>query len=64
MSLREALIQKIQEENLHDAQFARRLGIKPVELCYLLNEKRSLTMRIARAIYAKYPDLADVLLRE
>lgn len=45
-------------------QFAHYLQMSTADLSRLLNNKRKPSMPVAKKIYAKYPDLAPVLLGE
>jgi transcriptional regulator with XRE-family HTH domain len=61
--LNKALSEKLAADRYSQRQFAEKIGIDPANLNMVLNGKRNLTLRIARAIYAEYPDLVDVLLK-
>jgi len=62
--LQQMLYAKMATLQMNNRQFAEHLGITKVDLSRLLHGKRSPSLNIVKAIYAKYPDLADVLLKE
>lgn len=62
--LNKALAEKLAKDRYNQRQFAKKINVEPANLNMILNGRRNLTLRVARAIYKEYPDLADVLLTE
>lgn len=58
-----ALINIMEKENMSLLQFSKIIGIANTTLSMIIKGRRNPSLNIARAIYRKYPDLADVLLR-
>ena len=61
--LNKALSEKLARDRYNQRQFAKKIDVEPANLNMILNGRRNLTMRVAKAIYREYPDLADVLLK-
>jgi len=62
-TLSEALITKMTENQLSQAQLASILGISPSLLSLLLSGRRTPSLNVTKSIYHLYPDLVDILLK-
>jgi len=62
-TLREALLNKMTENNLPQNQLALILGISPCLLSLIISERRTPSLNVVKAIYQKFPDLVDILLK-
>lgn len=62
--LSQILYTKMTELQMNNRKFAQYLGICTADLSRILNSKRGPSMTVAKAIYRKFPDLADVLLKQ
>jgi transcriptional regulator with XRE-family HTH domain len=63
MTIREALNKKLAEERISQSQLAKETGIQPALLSMLINGKRTPSLAVTKALYRKYPDMVDILLR-
>jgi len=62
-SLINAINDILSREKINQSQFAKSIGIKQCLMSQIINGKRRPSLNVIRAIYRKYPDLADVLLK-
>jgi antitoxin component HigA of HigAB toxin-antitoxin module len=55
--------QRLSQEGSNQRKLAVELGIKPSNFNAAMNRKRLFSLSMVKALYRKYPDLVEILLR-